>query len=77
MMKPLRRVDEETLTLLNGIEGQGNALSDDLASASAGIQVHEQFDRSIEDVIGRLDALHCPYEIRPCPHKSKRSRERI
>ncbi len=57
MMKPLRRVDEETLALLNGIEGQGNALSDDLASASAGIQVHEQFDRSIEDVIGRLDAF--------------------
>ena len=57
MMKPLQRVNEDTLLLLNRINEKGHALSDDIASAYAGIQVHEQFDRRIKDVVERLDAF--------------------
>ena len=56
MMKPLRRVDEETLAILRRINAKGKALSDDITAAYSGIQVHAQFDRGIDDVVGRLDA---------------------
>ncbi len=55
MMKPLRRIDEETLSLLTRIDEKGNSLSGDITSAFTGIQVHRQFDRGIDDVVGRLD----------------------
>ncbi len=57
LMEPLKRLDGETLTLLHGITAQGDALADDITAASAGIRVHEQIDRGIEDVIAGLDSF--------------------
>ena len=56
MMKPLHQVDEDTLSLLNKINEQGNRLSDDIIRTVNEIQVHRQFDREIGGVITRLDA---------------------
>ena len=55
MMKPLHQVDEDTLSLLNKINEQGNRLSDDIIRTVNEIQVHRQFDREIGSVINRLD----------------------
>jgi methyl-accepting chemotaxis protein len=57
MMKPLHEVDEKILSLLNRVIEQGNTLSDDIAGACNGIQVHRQFDRGIENVNCMLDAF--------------------
>jgi len=58
LMAPLRRLDENNLSLLARMDGAVKALSEDVGRATTAIRVHERIDRKVGEVdAGLLDLV--------------------
>ncbi len=57
MVKPLRQMDEEIISLLSRAEESGKTFLSDIENTVDGISVHDRMERTIQNVRSELEAL--------------------